>query len=171
MKNLAGRSDCNESIEHELTKCRIEIIRNQPQEGEVPSSLRGKLGNFVFFRAWRYWIARGNVPLEVAKELYDDPVGKEDVRVQGHCGCPAPVEPWIIWLDKDGYRLLPISYRAKLVREHGEGSTLVKLLDESDFRLVDSLESEGKPFIPVYHIDTEVGLRLFADTLKKHGLA
>lgn len=29
----------------------------------------------------------------------------------------------------------------------------------------------GQAFVECYHIDTEVGLRLFADTLRRHGLA
>jgi hypothetical protein len=50
--------------------------------------------SFIFCRAWYYWIVTGFVPLHVAEELYADPIGKKDVRVSGHCGCPAPKE-WI----------------------------------------------------------------------------
>jgi hypothetical protein len=50
--------------------------------------------SFVFCRAWYYWVVIGLVPLYVANELYENPIGKKDVRVSGHCGCPSPIE-WI----------------------------------------------------------------------------
>jgi hypothetical protein len=58
----------------------------------------GQAGNLQFERYWRYWVARGPVPLSVARELYADPIGKESVRADGHCGCPPP-EEWVEWVD------------------------------------------------------------------------
>jgi len=130
MENLAGNADCDVQIERELIRCGIEVIRGEKTNREVSSSIIGKLGEFEFVRAWYYWTVRGNVPLEVARELYADPVGKTDVRVAGHCGCPPP-EEWAMRIN----------------------------------------EREEAKFVTNYHIDSEVGLRLFADTLKLHGLA
>lgn len=48
---------------------------------------------------------------------------KSDIRVAGHCGCPAPEAPWTTRI------------------EHAE-------------------------FVTSYHIDTEVGLRVFADAIR-----
>ncbi len=96
MKNLAGDKDCDGPIELELIRCGIEVVRDQPRDGEVPSSLRGALGKFSFRRAWYYWMVNGKVPLAMANELYEDPVGRTDIRVNGHCGCPAPGEPGVI---------------------------------------------------------------------------
>ena len=40
-----------------------------------------------------YFVAEGWVPANIAERLYADPVGREVVRVDGHCGCPAPRGP------------------------------------------------------------------------------
>lgn len=33
-------------------------------------------------------------PLNVAIEMYENPNGRKDIRVAGHCGCPHPSE-WV----------------------------------------------------------------------------
>lgn len=123
MKNLAGNKDCDLFVADELRRARIESGECVCQTGEVPSLLQGNIGEIRFLRAWTYWTARGPVPISIARQLYADPVGMTDVRVAGHCGCPAPEAPW------------------------------TELID-------------GEEFVTSYHIDTEVGLRLFADTLR-----
>lgn len=129
MQNLAGKADCDVQIKRELERARIDIVALPSRlDAEVPASVVGRLGRFRFRRAWYYWMVAGPVPLPVAQELYADPVGIEDVRVAGHCGCPPPEKPWL---------------------RNGPGD---------------------QQFVMSYHIDSEVGLRLFADTLKKHGL-
>jgi len=171
MKNLSGDWECDIEIECELTRCGIEIVRNQLRPWEVPSSLRGKLGNFEFFRAWRYWIVTGRVPLQIARELYSDPVGKTDIRVNGHCGCPPPEGRQILWLDKKGRKLLPMSEWDSIVNRLGEDDPIARdIRNNPKIRFVNNPAAEGKGFISFYHIDTEIGLRVFADTLKKHKL-
>ena len=112
MKNLAGYLNCDMDIERELTRCGIEIMKDQPRKGEVPSSLRGKLGSFVFTRAWYYWIVEGKVPLSAANDLYNDPVGQTDIRVDGDCSCPHPEEraKWIL----DGREVLSSAQEAQV---------------------------------------------------------
>lgn len=171
MKNLAGNKDCDVEVELELTRCGIEIIWNQPRNGEVPSSLRGALGKFTFKRAWYYWMVDGLVPLAVANELYKDPVGSTDIRVNGHCGCPAPGEPGgqISWRHHETGKILMT--RASwddvqiLIRANPEIA-----MSTDKYLPCDDPTAEGEGFIEFYHIDTEVGLRIFADTLKKHNL-
>src|SRR3990167_10404866 len=103
MINLAGRADCDEYIRLELSRCGIEIVKHpEPCLGEVASKLTGKLGNFTFERAWYYWMVKGLVPLEVAKILYEIPVGKTDIRVAGHCACPPPEHPWLTYRNQRG---------------------------------------------------------------------
>ena len=119
MQNLAGNPNCDKYIECELNRCGIEIIKNEANlRNEVPATIEGKLGKFRFVRAWYYWMVDGPVPLDIAGKLYSDPVGKTDIRVMGHCGCPSPDE----WAH-DG-------------------------------------------FIHSYHIDSELGLRIFADAIR-----
>ena len=54
---------------------------------------------YTFVRAWYYWVATGPIPLSVARLLYNNPVGKKNIRVAGHCGCPPPDK------EKDGVLL------------------------------------------------------------------
>jgi hypothetical protein len=128
VKNLAGDKDCDREIRRELARARIEIVEGDRTANEVPYSVTGKIGPFTFGRAWYYWIVTGPVPLDVARELYADPVGRDDVRTGGHAGNYDP-----------------------------DASYGIDYFD-------------GSAFISSYHIDTEVGLRLFVDTLRKHGL-
>ena len=103
MKNLAGVPMCDVYIRAELEAAGIPIVEVPLDNTEVPYRLIGQLGNFEFRRAWYYWIVSGRVPLEIAKELYANPIGKKDVRVTGHCGCPPPEDPWITYYDGKAY--------------------------------------------------------------------
>ena len=73
------------------------IVPAPENRGEVPASIKGVLNKgsdivFTFVRAWYYWMVAGNVSLEVARIMYENPIGAKDVRVAGHCGCPPPEE-------------------------------------------------------------------------------
>lgn len=118
MRNLAGSHHPDDYIRNELERARIPVVQTEAHSGEVAYSLIGKLDDLTFTRAWTYWVVNGLVPIEVAETLYDNPVGKTDIRVDGHAGCPPPT---------------------------------------------------GR-FINSYHIDTEVGLRIFVDALRAHML-
>lgn len=168
--NLAGRYDCDVFIKKELERCGIE---STPLPGklqtEVPAAIMGKLGRFEFYRAWCYWIVCGPVPLNVAKELYADPVGKTDIRVSGHCGCPPPDKPWITWRSKSGKILADIAQREVATESFGEIAGFIEDLDKK-YEFVDNPTVVGEGFIETYHIDSELGLRVFADTLRKYNL-
>ncbi len=59
--------------------------------GEVPSLAIGELSGWTFQRRWYYWSAEGpGIPPDVAEKLHASH-GRE-VRVEGHCGCPSPLE-------------------------------------------------------------------------------
>lgn len=124
MRNLAGNQDCDRIIERELKRAKIEAVYGPyPRRGEVPSRIMGKLGKVWFERAWYYWIASGVIfPLDLAKKLYADPIGRDDIRVNGNAARPNPE-------------------------------------DEPTYGM-------GKPLIFSYHIDSEAGLRIFADALR-----
>jgi len=167
MKTLAGDNGCDRHIRRELERARIDIVGHDelPKHSEVPYLLTGKLGGFTFVRAWSYWRVEGPMPLDKARELYDDPIGKTDVRVAGHCGCPPPKFPWVTHLTKDGRRLIKASrHEQSSMDEHDPGWR-----DE----LVASADPEGEAYQSVvsnYHIDSEAGLRLFADAVRSlHG--
>lgn len=166
MINLVGNKDCDRHIKLELERARIPIERALGCRNEVPYSVIGQLGGITFKRAWTYWDAEGLVPLETAEELYSDPVGRTDIRVSGLAGAPAPLE-WVEWRTPDGTEVWPTAKEA----EHRAVVERFPLVIPVDCLYSDNPEELGaKGFISNYHIDTEVGLRVFADTLRAHSL-
>lgn len=154
--------DCDRFILHELARSGIKPLEIERTTGEVPYSFVGTLGDIRFTRAWRYWMVKCKIPLAVAEALYADPVGKGDVRVAGHAGAPSPKE-WVVYLDERDIPLYPSASRV-------EGELLERALADGEFRFVDDPAAEGQPYVTSYHIDTEIGLRLFANIMKKHDL-
>lgn len=120
MINLAGDENCDKVIKNELILAKIELVKDVTSKGEVPYTIEGKLGEFRFKRYWYYWVVTGPMPIEIANELYKDPVGKQDIRAGGHCGCVPP----------------------------------------------NTQASNNDQIVNCYHIDSQVGLRLFADTIR-----
>lgn len=58
---------------------------------EVPAAYVGNHCRWGFRRAWYYWVAEGpGVPADKAEEFHK--VWGTQVRVDGHCGCPSPLE-------------------------------------------------------------------------------
>jgi hypothetical protein len=127
------------------------------------SELRG----FTFHKAYQrgYWRIHGAMPMEIAKQLYADPVGKTDIRVAGHCCCPPPDEkPWFSWITPEGKTVMA-------VEEHQEYASMVERhpdMKESFLKYVpsDDPASIASAFVMSYHIDTELGLRIFVDAVK-----
>ncbi len=173
MENLAGKVDCDRRIRGELEKAGIDIIQlPAPMKSEVPASVIGQLPGFRFHRNWYYWVVKGQVPLPVARELYANPNGREDIRVAGHAGCPPP-EDWVEHFDKDGKRLFPLEEEATLKameESYQQKSEFVaEIIRESraNSRFVEDPKSvAAKSVITTYHIDTQEGLNFFVSTLK-----
>jgi hypothetical protein len=170
MKNLAGVKNCDIYIKNELRSCGIDIVEGKRVGGEVAASLQGKLKDFTFQRAWYYWVVEGLVPLHVAQELYADEVGKTDIRVAGHCDCPAPEKPWVTWVADDGREIISENQKKsfkELAKSHPDWEEFKTEAVEKRFIFSDKPELYGSPFIDSYHIDSELGLKIFADRIKK----
>lgn len=172
MKNLAGVPDCDDYIRMELKKARIPAIDGERVNHEVAYSVTGRLafpyhpfGAFSFRRAWYYWVAIGDMPVALAKELYADPIGKTDIRVSGNCGCPPPEEPFLTWKDADGYELVKESERPEFERCFKD--KMLELMEKQKLRFSNDRSRDGKAYVDVYHIDTQEGLRLFADIIHR----
>ena len=168
MINLAGRSDCDEYIARELRHARITPERCEPSGREVNASIVGRLPGFLFKRAWYYYVVEGRVPLAVAHALYEDPLGRDDVRVSGHCGCPPPADPWLKYVDADGKELLTLGDPRHDVM-HGDSEIVLRVNAEmrAMYRWVeDRAAAASEVFVDLYHIDSEAGLRLFADAVR-----
>lgn len=177
MENLAGQENCDRVIRSELTKARIHIVEGEKSKGEVPFTLTGELHGFTFRRAWYYYVVSGDVPLYVAHELYQDPIGVDDVRVDGHCGCPPPGEPYhAVYFDANDYELSAPDPRNDELVDHWRKGTnhhsrsMIAMYD-AKYRHVNHPETVATLIIvDLYHIDSLAGLRLFADTIRKHNL-
>lgn len=164
MRNLAGndRAINDQYILKELTRCGIPAETFDCGRAEVQCTLRGRLGPAVFTRAWTYWIVDTHMPLHLARRMYEHPVGVTDIRVAGHCGCPAPVDPWIEWhdpeTDKKYAKMKDADDMFKFKNNHPE--MFEKFMNEHMFH--DDPASVGAVgTIDSYHIDSELGLYVF----------
>jgi len=168
MKNLAGVIECDRTIMEELRRSMIPSVPYDGKLGEVPSRLRGILGPFVFWRAWYYWVVKGPMPLAIAQELYEDPVGRADVRVNGFAGGIVPDAKAAKWFMDDGTQVAATKDQSEYekFRDRYPNIDWERYVWHDDPALIGAM-----PYIASYHIDSEVGLRLFCDTVRKHGLA
>lgn len=167
MINLAGCKSSDSYIENELKRCGINIIKCEKSSGEVGYSIHGKLDHVTFNRAWRYYIVKGKIPLEVANKLYENEIGKSDIRVNGHCGCPPPLEQ-AIYEDAEGNILIS-------KEEMDEINLWIKKRPdykfENNYKNIDEVPIDlRKGYIELYHIDSELGLYVFTEILKKEGV-
>lgn len=129
-------------------------------------------GQFTFRHSSHsyYWIVKGPVPVNVAWQMYYDPCGRQ-IRVAGHCLAPEPVDPWITWRMPDGTKLADLDAEKEL-----DSSPILNEDDLRDFKrgytFTDDPEktARAKAYVELYHIDSEVGLRVFVDYLRWNGL-
>ncbi len=178
MKNLAGHPQATELIVEELNSCGINLVNEPKPLGEPLSLVSGWLGNYSFMRAWTYWIVEGKVPLKVAQQLYEDPLGARDVRVNGHCDRLAPVESQLKFYNSLGYPVYLPSDRdlmEKIRKEdpqpsHAKRIMVDKFLNHSEFSENRMEIPNVESFVEVYHIDSLAGLKLFITKLNEHGL-
>ncbi len=177
MENLAGQDKCDRVIRSELIKARINVVEGEKSMGEVPFTLTGDLHGFTFHRTWYYYVISGDMPLYVARELYADPIGVSDIRVDGHCGCPPPGLPHhAVFLDANDYELVAPNPKNDELINYWHGGTdhfsrLMIATYNAKYRHVNSPEAVATlAIVDCYHIDSLAGLRLFADTIRKHDL-
>lgn len=123
----------------------------------------GKLGKFkLTWCAPGYWRAEGPVPLDIAEELYRSKVGRRDVRVAGKDECPPP-KHYLTFFDEEGRRL--IEETGKLT--YSDDPIVPKILErEGGVRYVADPAREGRAFVTLYYIVSQVGLQLFIDSIK-----
>ena len=96
MQNLAGHHNADSIIRDELAAAGIDVAPFDGDcYGEVPATIVGRVGPFVFHRLWVHWYAAGPMPLSTAERMYADPIGRETVRVAGDCSRPPPIAPHI----------------------------------------------------------------------------
>jgi hypothetical protein len=179
MINLAGHKDPDPICEEELFIAGIAPVRQEcfPTNREVKTRVTGQLGGITFHRAWYYWVADGDVPLDVAHKMYaQEPYGKRDVRVAGHCGCPPP-EEWAEHRDANGKRVILLSPGDRDLVTQFYAGTLAPFMNDVILKMctentcVTTKEERDKlsvsAFVTTYHIDSQAGLKVFADAMRE----
>ncbi len=173
MKRFMSGPECDEAIRHELQSAGIAVVPGAQAAGTEVSSITGHLGPFTFRRAWSHWVVQGLVPLEVARELYGDPVARKSLRVGGHAARPAPGQFATVWLDQDGNLRLPLGDKEEtgemLAVQYPAAHQRIEHGARVDF--VADPGYSGRGFVDGYHIDTDDGLVVFAEMMRRYGLA
>lgn len=150
LENLARRyyePDADKKVKEELTAAGIPVLSlMNSADGEVKTYYIGLLNGFIFQRAWKYWVVKGNMPLDVAEYIYYN--HKElEIRAAGDAGNPNPRD----------FAVDPI-YKKYCREQYKNGKNPDKTKKEYQY---------NPRYIQMYHIDTEEGLKVFADTVKK----
>ena len=149
-----------------LERCGIDVV--VIADPERWNRYRGELHGFSFERQYHrsYWIVRGRLPIDTARALYEHPVGRTDIRVAAHCGCPPPEYPWVTWYlgdeevvhDPDGAQERDWDGFEK--RNPG-------LLTGPKPRFErDPAALGAAAFVDLYHVDTELGLYVLAEAIR-----
>ncbi len=136
-RNLAGRTYADIVIRSELNRASIPIIKCD-NDGEVPSTIGGRLDDFVFVRGWRYWRVKGLMPYAMACYIHRRRGG--EVRTAGYAGGVHPGKHGARWFTDDGVEIWPAA---------------------------DSPWLSGRRFVTSYHVDTIEGLRFLAKMIRR----
>ena len=162
MINLAGHPEADENCREELRLARIEAVEVE-RYGEPRTTVAGRLNGIEFRRAWYYWVADGRVPLNVARRLYEDPIGRRDVRVAGYAGNTAPEGHWVHWFDGDEMVCVDPDGSEEAEFDAAVKRGWLEATDKPRFaKTTDGLQG----YVTKYHIDSLAGLRLFADAVR-----
>ena len=169
LPNLAGNKQADSTVVRELLTAGIDIVPDNEDHGEVPTTFHGRIEHWVFSRAWRYWVARpivarDGLPIERAQRLWID-FGKE-VRAGGDCACREP-ETWASRYTKDKVVVVDPEGEQQRQFERINNSDLSMKIDMNMFVFVkNSTDIKHTCVVSCYHIDTLDGLTAFAKVLK-----
>ena len=168
MKDGATKA-LDRAIARSLERAGIEVARLSQAWGNPASQLRGRLGPIEFARALSGWTASGPLPLAVARALYKHPVARSETRVGGRVDQPPPEGPWVVWYTADGERVYPVHLQARF-REVSEQSPGLLRMSPSAIFHDEPARIGATPYIDLYAIDSEDGLRVFASVLRAHNV-
>lgn len=173
MMNLAGITDADRQIGYELGHSGIPVVEASPTEvrrSRVPFTLAGRLGSFYFLRYRDYWSVTGNLPLGIAEKLYDDPIGRTDVRVAGNRSCLSPAECAVRLMD-DGSYVLGSRWGNTAEGFSSFGEYVLRsepgVMGPNPILHDDPAAKAAKLYITSYDIDSQEGLDLFARTVRE----
>lgn len=159
LENLASREYSHvpdNKVKEELMMAGIPILTLPSfMNTEVKTHYIGILNGFVFYRAWRYWVCDGDMPLEYAEQIYSKYKDFE-IRAGGHCGNvkPKSMSHNPVY-DK---ALIDLRDNTKDLKEYMRLSKNI-------------VDDESLPrFVDTYHIDTQIGLNKLAEFIKTHNI-
>ncbi len=141
----------------ELKLARIPILRiNGHLDMGLKINYIGILNGFVFEKTPSYWVVRGYMPLNYAKEIYNI-YGATPIRVNGTAGGEDPSKAATV---------NPI-YHRKLSDLH-EKIPNVREFAKAAEEIID--DPKNPRYIKFYHIDNSAGLVVFADFVRNHDI-
>jgi hypothetical protein len=157
MINLAGIETCDQTIKEELSLSGIEIVNIGKMNREVPASIIGKCNNFIFKRAWYYWVVEGYLPLEQANYLFEN-FKHLNIRVNGNHEDTKPIE----WCQPKNMDNVASGFFQDLMNK--------KITQEEFEEKCKEIKSQGEQFVKSYHIDTQDGLNAFVKVVKENNI-
>ena len=151
------RNHIDQAVRKELMDANIPVLTLPKYiDIEVKTHHIGILNGFIFYRAWRYWICEGDMPLDLAKELY---ATHKDlmIRVHGHAANPEPT--------------FQTSYNPThdaMVRSMMDKMQAQGIATKDIIQAVNQLppDNENPRFVRAYHIDTCDGLEALAEFIR-----
>lgn len=157
-------------IVKELTRFGVEAVRGDVNDGEVKTTITGVLGNLKLTRAWSYWVVKGKVPIDLAIKLHENNIGKTDIRSDGHCGCPHPLDYGVQWVNlKTGKIATRNDERESWEKMRPHNPEMIAELEAKYEYCGDvSQNPDYSGFVSSYHIDTELGLYVFTNMCKEY---
>lgn len=155
-ENLASYTydpEIDKKVRNELEFANIPIVKLPAyMQTEVKTCQIGMLNGFVFYRAWRYWVCEGDMPLEFANQIYEK-YKNLNIRAGGHCLNRPPSE--------ESYN--PI-YRKELEDYWRKGGSEV-FLKSGEVVIKD--DPTQPRYVAFYHIDTMLGLCKLAKMIRE----
>ncbi|MFQ7192664.1 MAG: hypothetical protein ACLRPD_12210 [Megamonas funiformis] len=158
MENFATRiydSKVSKKVKEELEIAKIPVfVLPSVLDSEVKTEYIGILNGFKFYRAWTYWVCKGDMPLEIANYIYENYKDLQ-IRAGGHCG---NVEP-----EKESYNPIYTKELSDLLEKVGFG----RYMEQSK----DIIDDPNQPrFVATYHIDTQQGLCKIAEIIRERDI-
>lgn len=143
-------------VKEELQIANIPVFRlPYYMNTEVKTKYIGILNGFVFYRAWNYWICHGDMPLDIANEIYKK-YKELNIRAGGHCGNELPITQ---------------SYNPIYEKEMEEYRDKVGLNEFiKTYKDVIHDDKTQPRFVDTYNIDTQLGLCKLAETIRNENV-
>ena len=158
MNNLAKHNydrEIDKQVKEELMIAGISVIDvGGFINNEVKTRYIGFLNGFIFYRAWTYWVVKGYMPLEDAKNIYKN-YKDLDIRAGGHCGNVNPEE---IAIDPTYQKKLQDLLNDVVIHEYMEKAKEIKI------------EPNDPKFVDCYHVDKQLGLNKLVEYIKTNNI-